>query len=819
MKPKKPKKQKSLKKRLAEFIHSPRALRLLICVLGTAILMAIYVVAIVPVRYDLRVGMVPGATITATKDVEDTMATERARLQAANAVTPTYRYQEGVTEQVLADFDTVFNELRMVSQYARTLPDQSATRKYTREELDYARSMLTMVNLMDYQLTVVMQESPEKLEEAYAPLYNTLQTKMIYNVMEGQEKAVREDILQIVHFSMLTNELYNLEQRVLPTVLNACIKPNMVIDQEATEAARQEARNAVEPVMYKQGQNIVVKGEGRVTQSQLNMLGTLGLLSNSSVDGQMYMGAALMVLCVVLVMLWMIRSSTDLFSSWKKMLILFIVMVVTLLLSVAARLVNVYLAPVLFSALLVTALLGMNAGIVSNAAITVLVASLAAGGSQEYGEVMTLILLVGLVAGTAGALVLQKKASRLQILLAGLTACAVSFAMNLALGLMTASTLHGSLNNSLWCAGGVLIAVLLTIGFQPLLETVFNLPTPMKLMELSNPNQPLLRKLMLEAPGTYHHSIIVANLAEAAAEAVGANPLLARVGGYYHDIGKLKRPSYFKENQTGEKNAHDNTDPYVSAAIVTAHTMDGVAMGRAYRLPQEVLEMIGSHHGDTPVMYFYHKAVQLASDGEPVDMDTFRYAGHPPKSAEAAILMLCDTIEAAVRTLQNPTAEAMEEFIVKLVRGKLEDGQLSDCPLTLRDIDKICAAVTTVLSGVFHERIEYPEMKRSNQQRIIHAVQEEKEAAAQDAVETKEEEPAVDASLLAPQMEVEPLPVLEMPKEEPVPVLDLEQLQIEPLPVKEEYVTEAPEAQEAEQAQPEAQVQDAPADEETSEET
>ena len=818
MKPKKPKKQKSLKKRLAEFIHSPRALRLLICVLGTAILMAIYVVAIVPVRYDLRVGMVPGATITATKDVEDTMATERARLQAANAVTPTYRYQEGVTEQVLADFDAVFNELRMVSQYARTLPNQSATRKYTKEELDYARSMLTKVNLMDYQLTVVMQESPEKLEEAYAPLYNTLQTKMIYNVMEGQEKAVREDILQIVHFSMLTNELYNLEQRVLPTVLNACIKPNMVIDQEATEAARQEARNAVEPVMYKQGQNIVVKGEGRVTQSQLNMLGTLGLLSNSSVDSQMYMGAALMVLCVVLVMLWMIRSSTDLFSSWKKMLILFIVMVVTLLLSVAARLVNVYLAPVLFSAFLVTALLGMNAGIVSNAAITVLVASLAAGGSQEYGEVMTLILLVGLVAGTAGALVLQKKASRLQILLAGLTACAVSFAMNLALGLMTASTLHGSLNNSLWCAGGVLIAVLLTIGFQPLLETVFNLPTPMKLMELSNPNQPLLRKLMLEAPGTYHHSIIVANLAEAAAEAVGANPLLARVGGYYHDIGKLKRPSYFKENQTGEKNAHDNTDPYVSAAIVTAHTMDGVAMGRAYRLPQEVLEMIGSHHGDTPVMYFYHKAVQLASDGEPVDMDTFRYAGHPPKSAEAAILMLCDTIEAAVRTLQNPTAEAMEEFIVKLVRGKLEDGQLSDCPLTLRDIDKICAAVTTVLSGVFHERIEYPEMKRSNQQRIIHAVQEEKEAAAQDAVETKEEEPAVDASLLAPQMEVEPLPVLEMPKEEPVPVLDLEQLQIEPLPVKEEYVTEAPEAQEAEQAQPEAQVQDAPAVEETSEE-
>ena len=178
--------------------------------------------------------------------------------------------------------------------------------------------------------------------------------------------------------------------------------------------------------------------------------------------------------------------------------------------------------------------------------------------------------------------------------------------------------------------------------------------------------------------------------------------------------------------------------------------------------------------------------------------------------------MLCDTIEAAVRTLQNPTPEAMEEFIVKLVRGKLEDGQLSDCPLTLRDIDKICAAVTTVLSGVFHERIEYPEMKQTNQQRIIHAVQEEKEAAAQDAVatETQEEESTVEVNLLVPEMEAEPLPVLELPKEEPVPLLDLEQLQIEPLPVKEEYRQEASAAEEAQQEQqPEAPAQPAPGEE------
>lgn len=808
----KPEKKLSLKKRLSAFIRSPLAMRLMICVLGTAVLMLIYVAAIVPVRYDLRVGMVPGATIAATKDVEDTLATETNRKKAANAVTPTYRYQEGVTEEVLSNFDTIYSELRMVSQYAQTLPEQSSTRVYTKEELDYARSLLSKLYLMDYQLTAVMRADPAELEDAYTLLHTTIQSTMINRVTEGQEAAARTNIRQIVNYRMSIA----LSQYMAPPVLSACIQPNMVIDQEATEAAREEARNAVEPVVYKQGQNIVVKGEGRITQNQLNMLSSLGLLSDSGVDGQMYLGAAVMVLTVVSVMLWLMRFGTDVFSSWKKLLILFIAMILTLALSVAARLVNVYLAPVLLTSLVVTALLGLRAGVVSNAAMTVLVASLAAGGSQAYGEVMTLILLTGLMGGTASALVLKKKATRLQVMLAGLGACAVGFIANMAMGLMTADQLSGSLNNALWCAGGAVIAILLTIGLQPLLETIFNLPTPMKLMELSNPNQPLLRKLMLEAPGTYHHSIIVANLAEAAAEAVGANPLLARVGGYYHDIGKLKRPSYFKENQTGEKNAHDNTDPYVSAAIVTAHTMDGVAMGRAHRLPTEVLEMIGSHHGDTPVMYFYHKAVQLASDGEMVDMDTFRYDGHPPKSAEAAILMLCDTIEAAVRTLQNPTPEAMEEFIVKLVRGKLEDGQLSDCPLTLRDIDKICAAVTTVLSGVFHERIEYPEMKQTNQQRIIHAVQEEKEAAAQDAVaaETQEEESTVDVNLLVPEMEAEPLPVLELPKEEPVPLLDLEQLQIEPLPVKEEYRQEAPAAEEAQQEQqPEAPAQPAPGEE------
>jgi len=211
---------------------------------------------------------------------------------------------------------------------------------------------------------------------------------------------------------------------------------------------------------------------------------------------------------------------------------------------------------------------------------------------------------------------------------------------------------------------------------------------------------------MIEAPGTYHHSIIVANLAEAAAQRIHANPFLARAGAYYHDIGKLKRPAYFKENQMGE-NPHEKTDPYVSAAILTNHTKDGVLIAQKEHLPPEVQDIIRQHHGVTPVMFFYHKALQM-SDGNPVDINEFRYNGPKPQTKEAAIVMLADTIEAAVRSMKDPTPKAIDQFIERLVRGKLEDGQLSDCPLSLKDIDQICEAFSSILKGVYHERIEYP---------------------------------------------------------------------------------------------------------------
>lgn len=266
---------------------------------------------------------------------------------------------------------------------------------------------------------------------------------------------------------------------------------------------------------------------------------------------------------------------------------------------------------------------------------------------------------------------------------------------------------------------------------------MFNLATNAKLIELSNPNQPLLRRLLMEAPGTYHHSIIVANLAEAGTTAVGGNGLLARVGAYYHDIGKLKRPMYFKENQMGD-NPHDRTDPRVSTAILTAHTRDGAQMGLKDRLPAQVVDIIRQHHGDSLVLYFYDKAVKLYGEG--IDISSFRYEGPRPRSKEAAVVMLADTIEAATRTLANPSPEKMEALIRKLVREKMDDGQLNDSALTFSDLDKICSTFSTVLTGVFHERIEYPEIAIPPREPVIEKVEDAEEAPA------AEETPAADAA-------------------------------------------------------------------------
>jgi hypothetical protein len=283
-------------------------------------------------------------------------------------------------------------------------------------------------------------------------------------------------------------------------------------------------------------------------------------------------------------------------------------------------------------------------------------------------------------------------------------------ALIFALGMMSGNAGVETTWLALKGAVGGLLAAVLALGLLPVIESLFHILTPMKLLELSNPNHPVLKRLLIEAPGTYHHSILVGNLAEAAAHDVGANSLLSRVGAFYHDIGKLERPYYFKENQITAENPHDRLIPAVSASIIRRHSTYGETLGEKHKLPREIIDIILQHHGTTCIKYFYHKACEDSKDGNPVSCTDYSYEGPVPSSREAAIVMLADSVEAAVRSLQEPTKEHILEMVDKIISSKMQEGQLEASELTFKDLGKIKSAFMVVLTGIFHERIEYPDL-------------------------------------------------------------------------------------------------------------
>ena len=673
------------------------------------IVFGLYCFVVAPKQYDLAVGSIARETINATKDVVDEVVTEERRQAAASAVEPTYRFQEGVNEEVLSSLNQVFSELRTVQQYAQTLADANGKlkRTFSDAEIEYAQGLVSSISLNRYQAATILRTTSEAFEEMVGTVTTAVSNTLNTTVREGQLSQAIQNVIQIVGYKLDIS----LTQNILPNVLRTCMKPNMVIEQETTEIARKAAMDAVEPITYLQGQNIVRAGD-RITRSQLQMLRSLGLLKDNTYDLSSYQGAALLVMiamiCYVLALRLVVKDV--LFDTRKLTVVMILTIIGTAASVLSHKYFSAYFVPMVFTPVLLCVLLGSRTGFASIIPMSILISGLAAGTDSTFLYEMILLLIMSLSGGICSVRFMKSHPQRIRVLLSGLIAAAVNVIVIVAIRWMTSTDTLDLISTCVWAMGGGVLSSILAVALQPVFEAVFHLPTPSKLLELCNPNQPLLRRLQLEAPGTYHHSLIVANLAEAAAEKIGANPYLARTAGYYHDIGKLKRPQYFKENQMGE-NLHDKLDPYISAAILTSHTKDGYQMALQQRMPQEVASIILQHHGDTPVMFFYHKALQL-SNGNPVDIDEFRYEGPRPDTKESAIVMLADTIEAAVRSMPEPTPKAIAQFIERLVRGKLEDGQLSECPLTLQNIDDICDAFSSVLRGVFHERIEYPEVKR-----------------------------------------------------------------------------------------------------------
>jgi putative nucleotidyltransferase with HDIG domain len=282
--------------------------------------------------------------------------------------------------------------------------------------------------------------------------------------------------------------------------------------------------------------------------------------------------------------------------------------------------------------------------------------------------------------------------------------------VSLAAGLTSLESLSYVIQNTFYAGAAGMAAGFVTLGILPFIERIFHITTSMTLLELADVNQPLLRRLALEAPGTYNHSLQVAALAEAAAEAIGANALVCRVGAYYHDVGKLNKSDYFAENQSADSpSRHLNLSPGVSLLIILGHVKDGMELARQHRLPACILQFIQQHHGTTLVEFFYKEACRLTnSTGAEVSETQYRYPGPKPKCRETAILMLCDCVESACRAMPQPTGQRLETLVRDLSLRRLHDGQFDECDLTMRDLDMVQRSLLKTLLGIYHSRVAYP---------------------------------------------------------------------------------------------------------------
>ena len=697
------------RKKILGWFHTSAFTCVVMDIISFALILIVFFLVCVPKKYNLSVGSISHDTINATKDVIDEVSTQEKKNAAAALVEPTYRFQQDVKEEVLNALNNTFGELRTIQQYGITLRNENNMRpnSFSEKEIAYAIGLLGDLSLNRNQIVTLLRVDNEQFDNMVSTVTTAVDNTMNNSsVREGQVNQAIQTIIQIVGFKVDIS----LTQNVLPTVLRACIKPNMIIDQEATDEARKKAMESVEPVVFLIGQNIIREGD-RVTYSQMEMLRQLGLLKDDHYDFSSYWGSLIAVLISMMILfIMLLLLCPDVLTNIRQMAVILLILFLSVgLAALTNMLPSVYIMPVAICAVLGTVLIGYRVGISLTVTLTLLLAALTSGNNQSSFYDVAIISVMTLSESMFSIWFLKGHPQRTRVLLSGLFSALIGLGVIFGMKLLTSADSLDSMSIFGWAFGGGILSGFIAIALQPVFEIVFRLPTPTRLLELTNPSQPLMKRLMIEAPGTYHHSIVVANLAESAASRIKANSYLARAGAYYHDIGKLKRPMYFKENQMGE-NPHEHTDPYVSAAILISHTKDGMLLAQKEHIPPEIQDIILQHHGVTPVMYFYHKALQL-SDGQQVDINEFRYTGPKPNTREAAIVMLADTIEAAVRSMKSPTPKAIDQFIERLVRGKLEDGQLSESPLSLRDIDKICEAFSDILKGVYHERIEYPNVQ------------------------------------------------------------------------------------------------------------
>lgn len=653
---------------------------------------------LLPSRVTWREGDIADEDLTANRTMVyySEVATQALREQAARAVRP--QYSDPVVGGELEEVDRIFREIRNAA-----LQEEPAEWKVTPLEAVLTIQPGRTEAERQALLLWALRQDPRVLENLHRIIRRLVDDLMTRGIREGTgdlKQAYKEVEVRIAEAGLQQERA-----KFVRLFTQALLRPNQRYDAAATERLRAEAQQAVKPVLvtiYK-GEVLIRKGE-KVTAAHLEKFENLGLVHPRRDYGMTFFLGCLVGLVVVLVMIYLYQRQPQVYKDTRLLVLL------SLMVSIALLVFKVRIFPEFGSlVMLSTATTGMLVAILIEAHLAFVVitfmALLMGIAAESDWRVTAEAWLSGLVAIQSVTRVVH----RAHLIRAGFLVSAANVVILLILDAMSHAVPAELLRHVLWGGVNGLLSFVFTISSIPLLERLFGVTTSFRLLELASPSEPLLQRLLTEAPGTYHASLIIGNLAEAAAEAIGANPLLARAAAYYHDIGKMNRPYCFVENQFGTENVHERLKPMISALVIKSHVKEGAAMAREQGLPQAIIDVIEQHHGTQMISFFYQQAVEQHGEGAEISAAQFRYDGPRPRSREAGIIMLADAVEATVRSMQKVTPQKITEAIDRLIRDRLEDGQLDECDLTMRDLRVIAETFATLLKGIFHSRIEYPE--------------------------------------------------------------------------------------------------------------
>ena len=757
------------KKTVSEWFVSSQWVPWGLLVAVTLIFTGIFTPSMVVINHSYQIGDVADRDIKAPADffIEDIQATLENRRQAAESALTVYDHDVSLLKKTAQRIRKAFAKISSVfeaeseasiaqiaesstgSETATTVPKEEKKsiedqvwqmkpafekeigfsiskgayrvlikEKFSEEITDYTVKILSQILengvvtnkdllLKDMDRGIILREVESKNEHVEQNL------KSYY----GHDQA--KTMVRVIGQPLLKDHHHTVRDLIVDFV-QELVQPNITLNKSETEERKKRAASEVKPVLYqiKAGEMLLREGE-RVTDFQLLKLKAIqGQIKNERLLA-VSSSVAVLVLCLFMsTYLLYLRRNPQLETTHNKNLLFIASVLVTffILARVSASLsdsMNVtmpfsitatslwYGIPIASAAMTVCLFMGLDVAIPVALVLSVCSAVI----FKNRLEVFVYFLINGFMA----AYWIQSCRERKVFIKAGAKLGCLNVVLSTAIDIYMAEV-TGFEIVSVWIFAflGGIGAGIITAGIAPIVEIAFGYPSDITLLELANLDRPILRRLMIEAPGTYHHSVIVGSMVEAAASEIKANPLLAKVCGYYHDIGKIRKPLYFIENQVNGKNKHDKLAPSMSSLILIAHVKNGVEIARENKLPQVIIDNIRQHHGTSLISYFYDKARQLKGE-DAVKIDNFRYPGPKPQTSEAALVMLGDVVEAASRTLENPTPARLQGLVQHLINKIFSDGQLDHCELTLKDLDNIAKSFNKILNGVHHHRIEYSE--------------------------------------------------------------------------------------------------------------